>query len=430
MMDPYRFIADLHVHSKYSRATSRDMQPEALAKWAEIKGIKVLGTGDFTHPTYFAELKAKLEPQSNGLLSLAGGGSRTYFLLTAEVSNIFSERGRLRKIHTLLMAPGFEVAERINDRLGKMGRLSADGRPTFGFPVRELVKMVLDLSADCLVVPAHAWTPWFSLFGANSGFDSLEECFGAEAKHIYAIETGLSSDPEMNWRLSTLDSVALISNSDAHSPNRIGREANVFAGEPSYEGIVEAIRKKDRGKFLFTLEFYPEEGKYHYDGHRACGVVFSPQETKRNDSLCPVCKKRLTVGVLHRVESLADRPAGIMPPGAIPSVHLVPLEEIIASALEQGVDTAAVEREYQRMISHGGSEFEILLDLSPVDLASFCSPKILEGILRVREGRLRILPGHDGVYGQIDIFWDEGEAEEAEGAAVGPSNGRQMTLFA
>ena len=369
MTDAYRFIADFHVHSKYSRATSKDMQPEVLAQWAEVKGIKVLGTGDFTHPTYFAELRAKLEPQSNGLLGLIKGASRIYFLLTAEVSNIFSDRGKTRKIHTLIFAPDFDVAERINGRLGRMGRLSADGRPTFGFPVRDLVKTVMDISYHCLVIPAHAWTPWFSLFGANSGFDSLEECFGEESKYIRAIETGLSSDPEMNWRLSALDPITLISNSDAHSPSRIGREANVFAGEPNGQEILDAIRQKDRSKFLFTIEFYPAEGKYHYDGHRACGIVFSPAETKRNNYLCPVCKKKLTVGVMHRVESLADRDAGAMPPGGIPSVHLVPLEEIIAAALEQGVNTAAVEREYQRMISQGESEFNILLDLLPSDLA-------------------------------------------------------------
>jgi len=428
MMDTYRFIADLHVHSKYSRATSRDMQPETLAQWAELKGIKVLGTGDFTHPTYFAELRAKLEPQSNGLLGLIKGANRTYFLLTAEVSNIFSDRGKTRKIHTLIFAPDFDAAERINGRLERMGRLSADGRPIFGFPVRELVKTVLGISDRCLVIPAHAWTPWFSLFGANSGFDSLEECFGEESKHIHAIETGLSSDPEMNWRLSALDPITLISNSDAHSPSRIGREANVFAGEPNGQEMLEAIRQKDRSKFLFTIEFYPEEGKYHYDGHRACGIVFSPAETKRNNYLCPVCKKKLTVGVMHRVESLADRPVGAMPPGGIPSVHLVPLEEIIAAALEQGVNTAAVEREYQRMISQGGSEFNILLDLSPSDLASFCSPRILEGILRVREGRLRIIPGHDGTYGKIQIFIGE-EGEETDESA-GEVDTRQMSLFA
>jgi len=428
MMDTYRFIADFHVHSKYSRATSKDMQPETLAQWAEVKGIKVLGTGDFTHPTYFAELRAKLEMQSNGLLGLIKGANRTFFLLTAEVSNIFSDRGKTHKIHTLIFAPDFEVAERINGRLGRMGRLSADGRPTFGFPVRELVKTVMDISEHCLVIPAHAWTPWFSLFGANSGFDSLEECFGEESKNIHAIETGLSSDPEMNWRLSALDPITLISNSDAHSPNRIGREANVFAGEPNGQEILEAIRQKDRNKFLFTIEFYPEEGKYHYDGHRACGIVFSPAETKRNNYLCPVCKKKLTVGVMHRVDSLADRPTGAMPPGGIPSVHLVPLEEIIAAALEQGVNTVAVEREYQGMISQGGSEFNILLDLSPSDLASFCSPRILEAILRVREGRLRIIPGHDGTYGKIQIF--EGEEGEETGDSAGERDKAQMSLFA
>jgi uncharacterized protein (TIGR00375 family) len=429
MMGFRRFIADLHLHSRYSRATSKDMEPETLARWAEMKGINVLGTGDFTHPTYLAELKAKLKMGSNGLLCLSEGTSSTYFLLTAEVSNVFTAGGRVRKVHTLILAPDFETVERINSRLGVMGKLASDGRPTLGFPVRDLVKMVLDLSEDCLLIPAHAWTPWFSVFGAHSGFDSLEECFGPEADQICALETGLSSDPEMNWRLSSLDRLTLLSNSDAHSPNRIGREANVFGGEPSYRGILEAIRQKGKGGLLFTIEFYPEEGKYHYDGHRACGVVFTPQESRENLYLCPVCKKRLTIGVLHRVDALADRPEGFVPANAVPSVHLVPLEEIVAAALEQGVDTAAVQREYQRLISHGGSEFEILLDLSPGDLAAFCPPRILEGILRVREGKLSVVPGHDGVYGKIDIFGArEGETAETEGAET-HSPGQQICLF-
>ncbi len=305
-----RFIADFHLHSKYSRATSRDMRVEVLAQWAAIKGIGLLGTGDFTHPTYFAELKATLEPAGNGLFLLKEGEKNVHFILTAEVSNVFNQGGRLRKIHTLIFAPGFKVVERINCQLGRLGKLGSDGRPTFGFPVKELVKIILDISPECLIVPAHAWTPWFSLFGANSGFDSIEECFGEQTQYIQAIETGLSSDPEMNWRISALDRISLLSNSDAHSPDRIGREANVFNCELDYQEIMETIKRRDKEKFLFTIEFFPEEGKYHYDGHRRCTILFSPQQTRENNSICPVCGRRITVGVINRVETLADRPAG------------------------------------------------------------------------------------------------------------------------
>lgn len=397
------FIADLHIHSKYSRATSKDMEVTTLYKWAKWKGIKVLGTGDFTHPHYLAELKKDLEPLGNGLFKLKNKGDEVYFMLTSEVSNIFSAQGKGRRIHTLILAPSFEVVDKINKQFSRRGDLLADGRPTFGFNLKELVKMVLDVSPDCLLVPAHAWTPWYGLLGANGGFDSIEEAFENETKNIYAIETGLSSDIAMNWRLSALDKISLISNSDAHSPHKIGREANVFTCECDYYEIIDTIKKKDRDRFLCTIEFYPQEGKYHYDGHRKCNVSFSPQQTKEHNYLCPVCKQRLTVGVMHRVETLADRPQGFRPPNAIPEIHLIPLEEIIAEAVNRQVGTKTVREEYERLVNHA-PEFEILLKLPLDELAHFVPPKILEGIIRVREGNVLITPGFDGVYGEIKIF--------------------------
>ncbi|MDI6756363.1 MAG: endonuclease Q family protein [Thermodesulfobacteriota bacterium] len=422
-----KFIADLHLHSKYSRATSRDMEAETISLWAKRKGIKLLGTGDFTHPLYLLDLKAKLSPLGNGLLALKEDPEGTQFMLTAEVSNMFTQGGKGRRVHTLIFAPSFEVVERINSKLGKFGKISSDGRPIFGFPAKDLVKMILDISADCLLIPAHAWTPWFSIFGANSGFDSIEECFGEEAKNIRAIETGLSSDPEMNWRLTALDDITLISNSDAHSPSKIGREANIFNCELSYTEIVEAIRKKDPRKILFTIEFFPEEGKYHFDGHRNCRIIFAPKETRKNKGLCPVCGKRLTVGVMNRVEDLADRPEGAVSPKAIPALHMVPLDEIIGDALGVGTNAASVEKEYLRLVEGGRTEFDILFDLSPEELSSFTPPLILEGILRVREGRLKITPGYDGVFGKIQIF-----SPEERGKGPSPDEALetdQMKLF-
>jgi uncharacterized protein (TIGR00375 family) len=409
-----RFIADFHLHSKFSRATSKEMEVETLARWGKRKGISLLGTGDFTHPTYFAELRSKLIPLGSGLFELKKGEKGVKFILTTEVSNIYTQSGKVRRIHTLIFAPGFEVAEAIRSKLGNLGKLSSDGRPIFSFTAKELLKMILDISEECMVIPAHAWTPWFSIFGANSGFDSIEECFGELSSHIHAIETGLSSDPEMNWRLSALDAITLISNSDAHSPNRLGREANAFDCPLDYKEIVETIRKKDRKKLLFTIEFFPEEGKYHYDGHRQCGVVFSPSQTKTHGLLCPNCHKKLTIGVMHRVEELADRPEGFIPRNAIPSIHLIPLEEIIAEAMGYRVGTKAVEAEYERLTERGGSEFRILLDATPEELASFVPANILEGIVRMRQGKVSIIPGHDGVYGKIDLFPERQAGEEAK----------------
>jgi len=414
-----KFIADFHIHSKYSRATSKEMEVEALRRWAKKKGIDLMGTGDFTHPFYLSELKTKLEPKGNGLFQLKRGDEKTDFILTGEVSNIYHQGGRLRKIHTVVFAPSIKVVEKINTKLAGKGKLSADGRPIFGFSAKNLVKLVLDISEECLLVPAHAWTPWFSLFGANSGFDSLEECFEEEVNNIYAIETGLSSDPSMNWRLSQLDRICLISNSDAHSPQKIGREANVFDCERDYRTIMEVIKNKDRQRFLFTIEFYPEEGKYHYDGHRNCQILFSPKESQEVNNICPVCKKALTIGVMHRVDDLADREEGFKPENSIPARYVVPLGEIIADAFGVSVGTKAVDNEYDRLIEWGGSEFKILLDIEKEELSRYAHPKVSEGVMRVREGKLNIVPGYDGVFGKIKIFeeskeqgFDEDEQKE------------------
>jgi uncharacterized protein (TIGR00375 family) len=402
-----RFIADFHIHSKYSRATSKDMDLESLDKWTKIKGIKVLGTGDFTHNEWFKNLKEKLEPAETGLFKLKRNDGGTRFILTAEISCIYSKNGKVRKIHLIIFAPSFEVVEKINVQLGWIGNLKSDGRPILGLDAKELLKIALNSSGECLVVPGHIWTPWFSLFGSKSGFDSIEECFEDYSKYIYAGETGLSSDPAMNWRLSALDRIALISNSDSHSPQKIGREANVFDAELSYSAIAEAIKSKNPQKFLYTIEFFPEEGKYHYDGHRLCGISLSPKESKKYNNICPNCGKPLTIGVLNRVDFLADRPEGFKPERAIPFKSLIPMEEIIADILGQGVGTVEVERQYKNLIEKFGSEFEVLLNVSHQDLKSATLPEIAEGIERVREGKVFITPGFDGVYGKVRIFSKE-----------------------
>lgn len=412
-----KFIADFHIHSKYSRATSRDMDLPNLEKWAGIKGINVLGTGDFTHPEWFTNLKESLKPAEEGLYCLkfktqnsnsdSPANEPVRFILTSEISCIYTKGGKVRKIHIIIFAPSLEVVEKINSRLSLIGNLRADGRPILGLDVQELVKIVLDASPDCMVIPAHAWTPWFSIFGSKSGFDSIEECFGDYSKYIFAIETGLSSDPAMNWRLSSLDKIALISNSDAHSPRKIGREANVFDTEISYRAVCEAIKKKEPREFLYTIEFFPQEGKYHFDGHRVCQKLFSPDETKKYNGICPVCGKPLTVGVLYRVEELADRKEGIKPQGAIPFKNLIPLEEIIASALGVLPGAKQVEERYRNLIKEFGSEFKILLEVPLEKLEAVTLPEIAEGVARVREGRVHIVPGYDGVYGKINIFSKE-----------------------
>jgi uncharacterized protein (TIGR00375 family) len=414
-----RFVADLHVHSKYSRATSPEMDVQHLASSARRKGIAVLGTGDFTHPAWFSELRSHLAPAAPGLFR----HEETYFVLTAEVNNTYVQAGRGHRIHNLLLVPSFEIAARVNQRLSHYGDLTSDARPTLSLSSRDLLELVTEISPDCVLVPGHIWTPHFSLFGANSGYDRIEECFGDLTTEIFCLETGLSSDPAMNWRLSALDRFALVSNSDSHSPARIGREANIFDCELSYPGMVDALKRKDSRRFLGTLEFFPEEGKYHYDGHRPCAARVSPEESRLNNGRCPKCGKRLTIGVLHRVENLADRPVGFIPPGSIPFRNCIPLEEIIAAALGVGVGTVAVEREYRRVVNELESEFNVLLEASPEDLRRVAVPAVAEGILRVRERRVTVLPGYDGVYGEVRFLGEDEPPADTQG-----TDG-QMTLF-
>lgn len=388
---------------------------DLLAHWARLKGIGLIGTGDFTHPAHFASIEEKLIPAEPGLFALkdqASQPNQVRFMLTAEVSNIFTQGGRTRKVHSLIFSPTLEAARKMNAAFAARGNINSDGRPIFGFSAEELLKIVLDASPEAMLVPAHAWTPWFSIFGSKSGFDSIEECFGPYSKHIHAIETGLSSDPQMNWRISALDNITLLSNSDAHSPSKLGREANVFDCGLDYYEITGVIKNKDTKKFLYTIEFYPEEGKYHSDGHRACGVRLSPAQTRKLSGVCPACGKGLTVGVLSRVEDLSDRPEGFVPASAIPARRLVPLQEIIAASMGAGVATVKVQREYLRLLSMQ-TEFSYLLDMDKDELTERAGSRLAEAIMKVRSGDISVSPGYDGEFGEISIFGPTGQIEEA-----------------
>ena len=380
------------------------MTLENLDVWAKKKGIQVMGTGDFTHPQWFSEIKTKLEPAEPGLFRLEGTDSPTRFILTAEISSIYSKGGKVRRIHNIIFSPSIETAEKINTTLGLIGNLKSDGRPILGLDAKKLLEIILKIDPRCVLVPAHAWTPWFSIFGSMSGFDSLEECFEDLSPHIFAIETGLSSDPAMNWRLSKLDKIALISNSDSHSLPKIGREANIFDCELSYDGIISAIKSHDPKKFLFTVEFFPEEGRYHYDGHRLCEVSMPPEETKKNKGICPKCRKPMTIGVMNRVAKLADRPEGEGSENKIPFRSLIPLNEIIADVLGVGVASMAVRKEYEKLIDAGSSEFKILMDADYESLRKITGEAIASGIISVREGKVEVIPGYDGEYGKIKIL--------------------------
>jgi len=410
------FIADFHIHSKYSRATSRDMDIKNLSKWAKLKGITLMGTGDFTHHLWLEELKHNLEDCANGLYKHNG----IYFMLTAEVSSIYSKRGKTYRIHNVILAPSFEVVDKINEKLGCLGNLASDGRPILGLDAAELARIVFGIDENCMIVPAHIWTPWFSLFGSMSGFDRIEDCFEEQTPKIFALETGLSSDPAMNWRLSALDKFTLISNSDAHSPRKIGREANAFNCDLDYKTIREVLMTKDKGRLLYTIEFFPEEGKYHFDGHRLCGIRWSPKETKENGGKCPKCGKPVTIGVVNRVEKLADRSENFKPDNAIPFKSFIPFDEIIADAKGVGKGSVSVERDYLSMVAKFGTEFEILMRAPKEDLIKSLPPKVAEGVLRVREGKVSIDAGFDGEYGKIAIFKDGGK---------GSTNEEQLNLF-
>ena len=395
-----KVAADLHIHSKFAIATSKDTDLEHLAAGAKAKGLNLLGTGDFTHPFWLRELREKLEPTSEGVFGYGGMS----WILSGEVSLVYEQDGKKRKVHHLIYAPDFEVAEQVAEALSRHGNLESDGRPVLtGLNSAELVEILTEVSSSVVVIPAHAWTPWFSVFGSKSGFDSLKECFQDQTKKIFAIETGLSSDPPMNWRLSSLDGIALVSNSDAHSPNpwRLGREANVFELEKlSYRELFDAVRLKDERRFLFTIEVDPSYGKYHYTGHRKCGVSLPPADATALNNKCPACGKKLTVGVLQRVEELADRPDGFRPEHAIPYRDLIPLYELISYAT--GVNrlySKPVIEEQNRLIKTFGNELNVLLYASETELTRATNPKVKEAIIGFRENRIRLVPGYDGVYG-------------------------------
>ena len=412
-----KFIADLHIHSRFSMATSRDLCLGSLHAWAQRKGITIVGTGDFTHPGWFAELQAELEPAEAGLYRLlpliraeaeadvpASCRRDVRFMLTAEISSIYKKNGKTRKVHNLLFARDFETAGRIRDALGKIGNISSDGRPILKLDSKDLLKLVVAQGDSAFLVPAHIWTPHFSVLGAFSGFDSIEECFEELTPHVFAVETGLSSDPAMNWRLSVLDRFSLISNSDAHSPGKLGREANLFNTELSFDGMLKALKKKEDKSFVGTLEFFPQEGKYHYDGHRACRVRLTPAETKRHNGRCPSCGKKITLGVCHRVDALADRAEGFRPAGAPPFESLIPLKELLADALNVGAATKRVARAYDALLEQFGDEFHILREVPVAALEQSGIPHISEVIRRLRAKEVHIAPGYDGEFGTVTVI--------------------------
>src|SRR3990170_3759119 len=399
-----RLLADLQLHSRFSRAVSPAMNVPTISEWAAKKGIGLAATGDWTHPLWFRELEANLEEVGEGVFRAKNQPEGSpLFLLSTEVSSIYSQGGKVRKIHTLIFAPGFEVVSAINKELTLRGaNLLSDGRPIVGLTAKAVAEIALGVSERCLIIPAHAWTPHFSLYGSVSGFDSIEECFEELTPRIYAIETGLSSDPAMNWRLSALDRLTLVSNSDAHSARKIGREANMFDTELSYLSMMNAIKTK-KG-FRGTIEFFPEEGKYHYDGHRTCEVSLSPKETIHHDYLCPVCGKKVTVGVMHRVEKLADRELGFKPAGSPAFSSIIPLAEIISETLKVGVSIKKVEALYFSLLEKLGNEFSILMDAPLDDIERAGSSLLREAIARVRAGDVHIAPGYDGEFGKVKIF--------------------------
>jgi uncharacterized protein (TIGR00375 family) len=380
-----------------------------IARFAKIKGLNLVGTGDFTHPKWLREIQEALVPEQDAdLYKVAGNAdSPVWFILTTEVCTIFNFENESKKVHHVVLTPSVETAVQINDALKRFGDLGADGRPLLNMTAPHLVEEVMAASSENMIFPAHAWTPWFSVFGAFSGFDSIDECYQDMTKHIHALETGLSSDPPMNWRLSKLDRFALVSNSDCHSfwPWRIGREANVFELERiSYREVVDAVCSKDPARFKFTIETDPAYGKYHWTGHRNCNVSLSPQEAQKFGNFCPVCRRKLTKGVEQRVEELADRPASFQPNNAPGYMRLLPLSEIIATVLgDDSPSTQAVWKIYNLLVGKFGDEYTVLIDASKDALAEVAEAPIADAIIRVRTGSVRVVPGYDGVYGKLDL---------------------------
>ena len=407
-----KMIADLHIHSRFSMATSKEGTPENLDFWARKKGISLIGTGDFTHPVWREELKERLVSEGNGLYRLRDAyvkeesrkfpGEGTRFVVSGEISSIYKKNGKTRKVHNVILLPGLEAADAMAQRLEKIGNIHSDGRPILGLDSHDLLEMMLDVCPEGILIPAHIWTPHFSVLGAKSGFDSVEECFEELAPYIHALETGLSSDPAMNWRISKLDRYQLVSNSDAHSPSKLGREANLLDIDCSYEGLYRAIQT---GEGLEgTVEFFPEEGKYHFDGHRKCGVSLSPVEAERLGGICPVCGKKLTMGVDHRVEQLADRAEGFVKKDGKKYESLVPLPEVISACMGYSTASKKVQGCFEQMIQTLGTEFDILRNVPSEDIKSCAGERIAEGIENVRTGNVKRIPGYDGEYGKIELF--------------------------
>jgi len=449
-------VADLHLHSKYSRAVSKDMILPTMARMAKIKGIDLLATGDFTHPLWFKELESQLKVASEGIYQVKTGQeaeSLARYILGTEISCIYSQGGKGRRIHLIVFAPNLETVKKINDKLRQAGcNLLSDGRPIIGLSAIQLCELLFGIDERILVVPAHAWTPWFSLYGSKSGFDSIDECFGAFAQRIWAVETGLSSDPLMNWRIGELDSRTIVSFSDAHSPAKLGRELTVLkiknqksvpqrqvteeatkikdtdknSARFTYQDFMGALKQDGNWEIAATVEFYPEEGKYHYTGHRNCRVVQSPQQTKKLGTTCPVCGRPLTIGVMHRVEQLAGREIGekelaittskegvrmLRWQNRPPYMMLVPLQEILAEVQGMGVASKGVQSEYERLITLVGSELQVLTKTSLEELERVSGPRLREAVAKVRKGDIFIDPGYDGVFGTVKIWGEKGKQE-------------------
>lgn len=410
------FIADLHIHSHYSIATSSSLTPENLDLWARRKGIQVIGTGDIFHPGWYNEIKEKLIPTEDGLYRikdeycikndylLPSPSHLVRFVLSGEVSSIYKKNGRVRKVHNLILSSSFDAVKKIQNKLEAVGNISSDGRPILGLPSRDLLEIALEAGGDTVLIPAHIWTPWFSVFGEKSGYDTMEECFDDLVEQIFAVETGLSSDPSMNWLCSFLDRYTLISNSDAHSPEKLGREANLFDADLSYPTIISAMKGDKTNRFLGTIEFFPQEGKYHFDGHRKCGICWTPQETIKHKGICPVCGKKVTVGVLNRIMQLADRVNPALRDDKKPFYSLTPLKNLIAEIKGVGAGSKAVNIQYEELLRKGGSEFSILLDLSYDQIREIGDEILAEGIRRLRDREVYIEEGYDGKFGQIKVF--------------------------
>ncbi len=399
-----KIFADLHLHSKYSRATSDNLNLEYVERYGKIKGLNLVGTGDFQHPLWFKELKENLkETDKEGFFFFKD--KDFFFVLQTEISNIYEQDGKSRRIHNIVLSPDFEIAEQIIEYLKPRGKIESDGRPILaGLDCVEFTEALMKISKDIAIIPAHAFTPWYGVFGSKTGFNSLKECFKDQVKHIFAIETGLSSDPAMNWRLSELDNVSFISNSDCHSPWpwRLGRELNVFdTKEPSYKELMNIIKEKDPKRFLFTVEVDPSYGKYHWDGHRNCNVSLEPKDAIKYKNICPVCRRPLTIGVLHRVEELADREEGFIPDNRVPFKTLLPLAELIATEKEVQVFSKNVWNDYLKLTREFGSEMNVLLNIEKERLKIVIDEKLADLIIRNRENILKVQPGYDGVYGKV-----------------------------